>query len=51
MTRFTVPLIGVSILAATLVAAQDINRATFNADGSVNIPENWREWVFVGARR
>ena len=49
MTRFTAPLTGVAILAATLVAAQDINRATFNADGSVNIPENWREWVFVGS--
>lgn len=36
-------------LAAGLSAAQDIQRASFNADGSVNVPENWRQWVFVGA--
>jgi hypothetical protein len=26
-----------------------VNRATFNADGKVQIPENWREWVYIGA--
>ena len=35
--------------AAGMAAADEINRASFNADGSVNIPENWRQWVFVGA--
>ncbi len=29
--------------------SRDINRASFNDDGSVNMPENWREWVCVGA--
>jgi hypothetical protein len=36
----------------TSAAAQDggdIVRASFNANGSVNVPENWRTWVFVGA--
>ena len=31
------------------VSAQEINRASFNEDGSVNRPTNWRRWVFVGA--
>jgi len=26
-----------------------INEATFNADGSVNQPTGWRNWVFVGS--
>lgn len=34
---------------ATLAHGQEINRASFNPDGSVNTPANWREWVFVGA--
>jgi len=34
---------------AAPAAAQEINRASFNANGTVNMPENWREWVFVGA--
>jgi hypothetical protein len=29
--------------------SEGIIRASFNDDGSVNQPENWREWVFVGA--
>lgn len=39
----------VMVFTATATMAQEINRASFNADGSVNRPENWREWVFVGA--
>ena len=40
-----------ALLGATTppAAAQEINRAAFNADGSVNKPTNWRRWVFVGA--
>lgn len=38
-----------AVLVAGMAAAQDINRATFNEDGSVDQPENWRSWVFVGA--
>lgn len=49
MKRIAFVASAVTMLAATLAVAQDINRATFNADGSVNAPENWREWVFVGA--
>ncbi|WP_438728934.1 cytochrome P460 family protein [Parasphingorhabdus sp. DH2-15] len=30
-------------------SSEGIIRASFNDDGSVNQPENWREWVFVGA--
>lgn len=40
-----------SLAAATLVVnAQDaINEASFNSDGSVNQPVEWRKWIFVGA--
>lgn len=38
-----------AILSAGASAAQEIDRASFNADGSVDQPENWRSWVFVGA--
>lgn len=37
------------VLHSGQVTAQEISRASFNADGSVNLPVNWREWVFVGA--
>jgi len=47
MLKYCIALIG--ILAAGVAAAQDVSRATFNDDGSVNTPENWREWIFVGA--
>lgn len=29
-------------------AAQQINHAEFTANGEVKIPENWRQWVFIG---
>jgi hypothetical protein len=38
-----------AVAPSNMVAAQEINRAEFDADGSVKQPENWREWVFVGA--
>lgn len=46
-----VGVIGITCLCSVAVYAQDdtINTATFNDDGSVNQPENWRTWVFVGA--
>lgn len=28
--------------------AAEINKAKFTANGDVQIPQNWREWVFVG---
>ena len=28
--------------------AEGVVRASFNEDGSVNQPENWREWVYIG---
>ncbi len=47
---------GIACLTATtslsqMTLAQDvkINEASFNAGNEVNIPENWREWVFVGS--
>ena len=58
-TRLTAAVLTAGLTAAAIVGvmitpvnAQDgseINRATFNADGSVNQPENWRAWIFVGA--
>ncbi|MEL6481921.1 MAG: cytochrome P460 family protein [Pseudomonadota bacterium] len=39
----------VPLALPALAIAQEINRASFNDDGSVNRPENWRAWVFVGA--
>ncbi len=29
-------------------AAQGVEQATFNSDGQVNIPRDWRQWVFIG---
>lgn len=29
--------------------AQEINRASFNDDGSVNAPTDWRAWIYVGS--
>ncbi len=51
MTMFATAL-RVSALAALLsvpALGQEINRASFNDDGSVNRPVGWRQWVFVGA--
>lgn len=43
--------IGFSAIVGPAARGQDegINRASFNADGSVNMPDDWRRWVFVGA--
>lgn len=38
-----------AILVTGTAAAQQIDRAVFNEDGSVNQPDNWRAWIFVGA--
>lgn len=32
-----------------VLAADGVNEAKFMNDGEVAIPDNWREWVFVGA--
>ncbi len=44
-------LIGAAVVGALAapVLADDVNRASFNQDGSVKQPKNYREWVFVGA--
>ncbi|MEO1457077.1 MAG: cytochrome P460 family protein [Pseudomonadota bacterium] len=48
--RIACAAVSACVAAGALSAVgQEINRASFNADGSVNQPENWREWVFVGA--
>ena len=31
------------------VVAQDVTPPTYNDDGSVNAPVDWRKWIFVGA--
>ena len=43
--------LGVSVAGVMNAHAQDatINEASFNSDGSVNQPINWRRWVFVGS--
>lgn len=41
----------VALAAACAAVAQvdTVTRPTFTADGEVQIPEDWREWVFVGS--
>jgi hypothetical protein len=40
----------ISSLSPAVAQSQgEIARASFNEDGSVNQPVNWRAWVFVGA--
>lgn len=49
MRKLVVKIAALSLISVGAVAsAQEINRASFNDDGSVNRPENWREWIFVG---
>lgn len=42
--------LGIAVAACAGVVAQSpaVNHAEFTADGKVKIPENWREWVYVG---
>ncbi|MEL6241275.1 MAG: cytochrome P460 family protein [Pseudomonadota bacterium] len=57
--RFTAALLSAGVVGVAFtvghtgfVSAQDggeVNRASFNNDGTVNQPVNWRSWVFVGA--
>ena len=35
-------------LNANMAVAQTVNEATFARDGQVQIPQDWRQWVFVG---
>lgn len=35
-------------LSSTLALAQDVTPPSYNDDGSVNAPTEWRKWVFVG---
>lgn len=46
-----VSVLGASWFWSVSAQAQDdtINAASFNDDGSVNQPVNWRKWVFVGS--
>lgn len=42
-------LAGVAVIACTAGAASaEVKQAKFNADGSVSIPQGWRDWVYVG---
>ena len=43
----SLPIIGAAIIAGGAVA-QEVERASFNSDDSVNRPENWRQWVYIG---
>lgn len=42
--------LGVAMAACAGVVAQssEVNHAEFTAEGAVKIPENWREWIYVG---
>jgi len=40
--------VGHSGLSISAAQAQGVNQAKFNSDGKVNIPTDWRQWVFVG---
>lgn len=42
-------LVGFTAFSATSTAQNAVTSATFTGEGSVMIPENWRQWVFVGA--
>jgi len=35
-------------LAIGTVTAQDVMRPTYNEDGTINAPTDWRTWVYVG---
>jgi hypothetical protein len=47
-------LLGAALISAALALgavnaqAQQVNHAEFTADGAVKIPQNWREWVYIG---
>lgn len=49
MKLATIGAISLLTLTSFAAVAGDINRAKFNKDGSVNQPNNWRAWVFVGS--
>lgn len=40
---------GCSVAAQAQSSSESVNTASFNSDGSVNQPVDWRQWVFVGA--
>jgi hypothetical protein len=40
---------GVTAYTPSSAAAQDVNQAKFTSDGQVMIPQDWRQWVFVGS--
>ncbi len=41
-------LAGVAGLSVTMAADEAVSAAKFTADGQVMIPENWRQWTYVG---
>jgi hypothetical protein len=44
----TVLSFGMAGYGAGDAAAQGVEQASFNSDGQVNIPRDWRRWVFIG---
>ena len=42
-------LVGLTAFSGTSTAQNAVTSATFTSEGRVTIPENWRQWVFVGA--
>jgi hypothetical protein len=40
--------IGLTSLGVSFAADENIMEAKFTADGQVNIPTDWRQWVFIG---
>lgn len=50
MYKLSITALALACVLGTALAAQEINRATFNEDGSVQAPkpEEFRRWIFIG---
>lgn len=44
----TVALVIALACAAGIATAQEVAPPDYNDDGSVNIPQDWRKWIFIG---
>ncbi|MGD8326088.1 MAG: cytochrome P460 family protein [Sphingomonadales bacterium] len=49
MKKAIVAALGLLAVSFSAASAGEIVRASFNDDGTVNAPKNWRYWVFVGS--
>lgn len=49
MKKAIIAAFGLLAMTVSSVSAGEIVRASFNDDGTVNAPKEWRTWVFVGS--